>query len=398
MGSARVKISVPETSDYKSAEKEISVTVGKASLTIKPKDKTAYVDEAVPVLAATDYEVKGLVGSDRLITEPVLSYESEPDMTKAGTVAIKASGAVASDNYNITYQDGKLTISAAPSGGGGGGIIEPTVNEIVLPAATEEGTVKASVKTAGEGDKVTITVEPNEGYELDKVTVTNDKGKQIKITDNGDGTFTFVMPDSKVTISAVFKKTENDHSAVCPSKVFSDVDITQWYHEDLDYVLEKGMMNGTGDTTFAPNGTITRAMIVTILHRLEGTPDSDSSSFTDVEAGSWYEAAVNWAASEGIVKGMSETSFAPNDPITREQFAAILYRYAEKKGYDVSKQADLSKYQDAGSVSEYAKQAMGWANDAGLINGVTETTLQPKGNATRAQAAAILHRFCENVV
>lgn len=180
---------------------------------------------------------------------------------------------------------------------------------------------------------------------------------------------------------------------------FSDVRIADWFYNDVKYVYEKGMMAGTAADVFAPNAITTRAMIVTILYRLEGSPAvTGTSAFVDVPAGQWYTDAVNWAAANQIVKGTSATTFAPNDSITREQMAAILYRYAQYKGYDVTKKADLSGYSDNGQVSAYAKDALAWANAAKLINGVTNTTLAPQGNATRAQVSAILHRFCDGVV
>lgn len=180
---------------------------------------------------------------------------------------------------------------------------------------------------------------------------------------------------------------------------FSDVRIADWFYNDVKYVYEKGMMAGTAADVFAPNATTTRAMIVTILYRLEGSPAvTGTSAFVDVPAGQWYTDAVNWAAANQIVKGTSATTFAPNDSITREQMAAILYRYAQYKGYDVTKKADLSRYSDNSQVSAYAKDALAWANAAKLINGVTNTTLAPQGNATRAQVSAILHRFCDGVV
>lgn len=180
---------------------------------------------------------------------------------------------------------------------------------------------------------------------------------------------------------------------------FSDVRIADWFYNDVKYVYEKGMMAGTAADVFAPNATTTRAMIVTILYRLEGSPAvTGTSAFVDVPTGQWYTDAVNWAAANQIVKGTSATTFAPNDSITREQMAAILYRYAQYKGYDVTKKADLSGYSDNGQVSAYARDALAWANAAKLINGVTNTTLAPQGNATRAQVSAILHRFCDGVV
>ena len=157
------------------------------------------------------------------------------------------------------------------------------------------------------------------------------------------------------------------------------------------------MMDGIGNNLFSPNGTTTRAMIVTILHRLENQPASGSSTFTDVPANQWYTNAVAWAAANGIVDGYGDGRFGPNDTITREQMAAILYRYAQFKGYDVSNTGNLSGYTDAAQVSEWARTAMGWANAQGLITGNTATTLNPTGSATRAEVATILMRFVENV-
>ena len=182
----------------------------------------------------------------------------------------------------------------------------------------------------------------------------------------------------------------------CPSAKFTDVNQDLWYHDGIDYVIDNGLMNGVGDTLFAPNGTTNRAMIVTILHRLEGTPGGETASFQDVADGQWYSEAVGWAAANGIVTGYSADTFGPMNPITREQMAAILYRYAQYKGCDVSEAAGLEAFGDAGTVSSYAVPALEWAVGAELINGM-DGNLNPKGTATRAQVATILMRFCENV-
>ena len=178
---------------------------------------------------------------------------------------------------------------------------------------------------------------------------------------------------------------------------FTDVKTGDWSYDSVRYVYEKGMMTGTAADKFSPNATVTRAMLVTILHRLEGAPTAAASSFTDVPAGQWYTDAVAWAAANGIVNGTSATTFAPNDPVTREQFAAILYRYATYKGMDNVTLAEvLGRFTDRDACSAYAVPALEWAVHEGLINGMTDTTLAPKGSATRAQAAAILARFCES--
>ena len=162
-------------------------------------------------------------------------------------------------------------------------------------------------------------------------------------------------------------------------------------------MLDNGMMNGVTDTTFAPGSTTTRGMIVTILYRLEGEPDTAASSFTDVAANMYYADAVAWAQTNSIVTGITETTFAPDQAITREQMAAILYRYVQFKGWDVTAGSGLSAYADASRISAYAVEAMRWANAEGLITGVTDTALEPQDSATRAQVATILMRFCENI-
>ena len=174
---------------------------------------------------------------------------------------------------------------------------------------------------------------------------------------------------------------------------FRDVQPGAWYYDDVQYVYDKGLMSGTGADTFEPETITSRAMLVTILHRVEKKPTAARSSFSDVPAGKWYTEAVDWAAANGIVNGVSSTRFAPEETLTREQFAAILYRYAKYAGMDVSAAADLTGYSDANAISDYAKTAMAWANAAGLITGVSKTELSPQGSATRAQCAAILARF-----
>ena len=280
--------------------------------------------------------------------------------------------------------------SSGGSSGGGGGSASSTYS--VSVSTVDNGSVSASPSRASEGATVTITVTPDDGYELDTLTVTDADGNNIRLTDAGDGKYTFTMPDSRVTVTATFTEI-----GAVDSFPFNDVASSAWYREAVEYVYENGMMNGTSDTVFSPNATTTRAMIVTILHRLENEPSASASSFTDVVAGSYYENAVNWAAANGIVNGVSETSFAPNTAITRGQMAAILYRYAQFKGYDVTASNDLSSYTDASQISAYATTAMQWANAEGLITGNTSTTLNPQGNATRAEVATILMRFCENI-
>ena len=179
---------------------------------------------------------------------------------------------------------------------------------------------------------------------------------------------------------------------------FTDVAETDWFYDAVRYVYENGMMNGTGETVFSPDATTTRGMIVTIMHRMEGTPAASDENFTDVSAGQYYADAVAWANENNIVNGYGNGQFGPNDPITREQMAAILYRYAQYKDYDVTASGNLSGFSDAGDISSYAVDSMEWAVGSSLISGMGNSLLAPDESSTRAQIATILMRFCENIV
>lgn len=178
---------------------------------------------------------------------------------------------------------------------------------------------------------------------------------------------------------------------------FTDVPPTEWYASAVSYVYRYGMMSGTSATAFSPNTATNRAMIVSILYRLEGSPAAGSGNFPDVAAGQYYTGAVAWAAENGIVSGGTDGRFHPDGMITREQLAAILYRYAQFKGYTMASPASLAAFSDADAVSAYAREAMGWAVAQGLISGTNRGTLDPLGGATRAQAASILMRFCQSL-
>lgn len=284
-----------------------------------------------------------------------------------------------------------VTLSHADNTSGGSGSSGST-NHSVSVSASEHGSVTASPRSAKKGDTITLTATPDAGYRLDALTVTDTKGARLAVTEQ-NGKYTFTMPDSKVEIKASFVR-----SQVQPQELpFTDVAAGAWYEEAVRYVYEKGLMSGTSSTSFRPEDATTRGMIVTILYRLEGTPAASPARFDDVAAGRYYTDAVAWAAANGIVSGYGNGSFGPEDVITREQIAAILYRYAAYKGYDVSGRADLSGYTDRAQVSGYAAEAMAWANAAGLMTGTSASTLTPGGPATRAQAAALLMRLCEQL-
>ena len=257
---------------------------------------------------------------------------------------------------------------------------------------TEGGTVTKDPAAAKAGETVTLTPAPEEGYEVGDVTVTDRFGDTVEVTENADGTYTFTMPNGQVSVNVTFVEVQTEPLP------FTDVSETDWFHDAVQYVYENGLMDGVENNLFAPNNPTTRAQLVTILYRLEGEPAvTGESGFTDVEADTWYTNAVAWAAANGIVNGVSEAQFAPGNNITREQLATILYRYAQAKGYDVSAFADLSGFPDAGDIQSYATQALSWAVAEGLLQGFEDDTLRPQGNATRAQIATILMRFCQTV-
>lgn len=180
---------------------------------------------------------------------------------------------------------------------------------------------------------------------------------------------------------------------------FTDVPASHWAHDDITYVYENDLMNGTDGSLFSPESTTTRAQVVTVLYRLAGQPAANwENPFWDVPASAWFHDAVTWAWENDITGGVSSTHFGAGNAVTREQLATFLYRYAQDQGYDTSARADLSGYSDAGLVSSYATEALSWANATGLITGTTGTTLSPQGSATRAQVATILSRFCQDVI
>ena len=264
-------------------------------------------------------------------------------------------------------------------------------NYKITVEATQGGTVVVTPTSAKAGTTVTLTPVPDQGFALDTLAVTDRFGNPVSLTEGANGTYTFVMPDGQVTVTATFTETAPEPLP------FTDVAEGDWFYDAVRYAYENGLMDGVGGNRFAPNSATTRAQLVTILYRLEGQPAvSGDLPFTDVEAGTWYTDAILWAAQNNIVNGVSDTEFAPGDDLTRQQLVTILYRYAESKGYDVSASADLSGYPDAGQVQDYAQPAMAWAVAEGIVEGV-DGNLNPAGNATRAQIATILMRFCEGV-
>ena len=260
---------------------------------------------------------------------------------------------------------------------------------------TDNGSVEVSPTRASKGSTVTVTVKPDEGYELDELTVTDKNGDSVKLTDKGDGKYTFQMPASKVTVEAVFTAVEPEPEGL----PFTDVTSGDWFYDAVAYVYDKGMMEGTTDTTFAPTMNLTRSMIAQVLYNLEERPEAPGAAgFPDVAAGAWYADAVNWAAARGIVKGYDTGAFGPEDSVTREQLAAILYRYAQAKGYDTTQGGmAVREFSDSASISDWAQTAMSWAVNAQVLSGKGNGVLDPQGTATRAEVAQMLMNFGEHV-
>ena len=327
--------------------------------------------------------------------ESVLSWEvvSGPAEIDASTGAVRVNG---EGEIKICVTKAKDASHSATSAE-----ITFTANEIpytgkysyeISTDVGDNGTLSVD-RYATEGEHVTIAVSPDEAYKLDALSVTAN-GKEIALTDNGDGKFSFTMPSDDVKITATFAEdpdwTEPEEPATDVSEIFIDIAPNAWYKDAVQYAYDSGLMTGVSANEFAPEATTTRAMIVSILARLENVTSAESAGFNDVND-EWYATAVNWAASVGVVNGYEDNTFRPNRPITREQLAAILMNYAAYKGQDVSNRADFTSYIDQPSV--WATETMQWAVAEGLISGVTADQLQPQGNATRAQVAAILERF-----
>ena len=332
-----------------------------------------------------------------------VSYENNT-LTNAGSVKATAEFTVAdTEHYNeideVLYADltiekaiPEITISADKATLTGSGTVTLTVEKpedgkVTVTCdkenvtVTDNGSVTVSNgSTAKKGDTVTITVKPDAGYEIDKVTVTDSKGNTITVTDKGDGKFSFTMPDGKVDVKVTFVKSEVKPDQSSKSG-FVDVPENSWYADAADFVAQRGLMSGVGENFFGGSQNTTRAMLMTILARMDGQ---------DVTGGAtWYEKAMNWAKQTGVSDGTM-----PEVNITREQLATMLYSYAKLKGMDpIPNGMALSKFSDADSISTWASEAVSWAAYSGIISGRSNGTVDPQAGATRAEMAVMLQQF-----
>ena len=322
-----------------------------------PADLTAYTDESIETLsAATEAVIRG----------KVIAKQAEVDtMAKAIEDAIAA-----------------LVKKPSSSGGFSSGSFFPSY-PVNTPDKTENGTVTVSTKNATSGSTVTITVKPDDGFKLDELTVIDKNGNELKLTDKGNGKYTFTMPASKVEVNAAFVKEVE-------TSPFGDVSTSAYYYEAVKWAQEKGITGGIGNGLFGPNQPCTRAQIVTFLWRATGSPVVNyAMNMSDVPEGSYYAEAVRWALSEGITTGTTENTFSPDSECTRAQAVAFLFRYAASEA--VTLQELVSGFSDADSVPGYALPAMNWALAEEIVQG-NGSKIMPNDSCTRAQIVTFLFR------
>lgn len=309
--------------------------------------------------------------------------------------------------YTVT-ENVELTAHWTPTSSGGGS--SHRYDGYITVIDSKNGDVSVSDTWADEDDKITLTITPDKGYEVDKIEIVDDEGDKIdaKKVEDKDNKYTFRMANCDVTVTVTFKEEgkttedtdkeedKDDETTENTDLNFTDVSSSDWFFKGVEYVVDKGIMSGVSENQFDPSGKLTRAMLVQMLYNMESRPACDAeNAFIDVPVGQWYTDAVIWANDAKIVSGMGEGLFAPNMEITREQMVAMLYNYAKYKGYDVTASADLSTFADNASVSAWAQPAMQWAVAEGYISGMGDNQLAPQGTATRAEIASVIMRFME---
>ena len=381
-GSYTITVSLSDTANTEwtggtTAAKEYTFTISAAKLTVTALDKRITAGQSAPDLITPvfgeDYKVDGLLGQDAL-TAVTLTYGETPDTSKAGSYAINISAV--QTNYDITTVPGTLTVAPRPSSGGGS-----TTYPVNIPRKTENGSVSVSPKNASKGDTVTITVKPDSGYELETITVTDKNGNDLKLTDKGDGKYSFVMPAGKVDIKATFME---DNSLL---NFFYDVPNDAYYYEAVRWAVGKGITEGVGNNLFAPNQPCTRAQIVTFLWRAAGSPEPKAmSSFTDIPADSYYAKAVAWAVENGITTGTGDGKFSPDATCTRAQAVTFLFRTSKASA------AGAPAFSDVAANAYYA-EAVKWAMDNGITNGIGGNLFGSNNDCTRAQIVTFLWRL-----
>jgi len=328
---------------------------------------------------ASASHAKAVVGTEITLTAtPNKGYHFKEWQVISGGVTIK------DDKFTMPSANVEVKAIFEKDTGGGGGGYNPPVTYYTLRFETGGGSDISSVREAYNAYiDLTKYVPTWRGHTF--IGWYSERSLMNKVSG--------VYLTKDMTVYALWRVDENPGTGANP---FTDVSEKDWFYSDVMFVYENGLMLGTSKTLFSPHGTATRGMMATILWRMEGSPvPKGKNSFTDVEAGKWYADAITWTAENGIFAGYGKDKFGPDDPITREQLAAIFYRYADYKGYDLTVKGNLDKFKDADKITDYAKTAMQWAVGSGLVKGKSGNLLDPQGTATRAEIAAMLHRFIE---
>ncbi len=353
---------------------------------------TAYAEPEVLYVGGDWGTVK--ISSDNYAAENPDAYIQYNFVNKSqNLVTVYSGGTVVPTNEGIAVIE--VTTAETSTHQAGSAVVNIQIKYPEIKKGTMlNGDIELQNDKMSVGGYVSFRAVPNEGYETKEVFVTDKDGNPVEFLTYGQDTYYFFMPQSDVTIWANYKKVIPAHD--CYIADYTDVNLDEWYHVALDYVVSEQIMTGTSANTFEPGRKLTRSMLAQILYSREGKPSvSGEGVFTDVAADAWYTNAVNWAASIQIVSGYPDGTFAPEADITREQMVAILYKYAGFKGYAITGSGDLTKYGDKGDTSIWALPAMEWAVGNGLMSGKSETLLDPTATATRAEAAQVLTNFCK---
>lgn len=302
------------------------------------------------------------------------------------SIAVSGSG----NSWSFKVPDNVVSVTVTPNFGVGGGQVSINVNN----ATNGSATVSSGTNNVTQGSTITVYTVPRAGYRATGVSVYFNNGTSVNATNTGANTWTFTVPAGATTVSITPSFAVSGTTGV----PFTDVPANNFYMQYVNFVYKHGMMQGDGSSyIFNGNGNVTRAQLVLILYRLSGSPAVSSySGFKDVPANAWYSQAVAWASNNNIVNGRSNSIFDPGTAVTRQELAAILYRYNNYRGLSNGNLSNLSQFTDRGYVQSYAKEAMQWAVGNGIISGTTNTTLSPNGTAIRYQAAAMLTRYCQN--
>ena len=367
---------VPDKNYAAPAAQFVEVRIASATLTVTALNKQITAGQPAPDLASPvsgkDYRADGLLGQDTLAAV-TLTYNETPDTNKAGSYIINISATLA--NYDITTIPGTLTIVPRRSAGGGS-----TTYPVNTPSKVANGTVTVSPKSASAGSTVIITVTPDSGYVLETISVTDKNGNDLKLTDKG-GKYTFTMPASKVEVKATFME---DNSVL---NFFYDVPNDAYYYEAIKWAAENGITGGVGNSLFAPNQPCTRAQIVTFLWRAAGSPEpKNMSNFSDVPADSYYAKAVAWAVENGITTGTGDGKFSPDATCTRAQSVTFLFRASKASANGAPAFSDVA-------ATAYYAEAVKWATNNGITNGIGDNLFGSDNDCTRAQIVTFLYRM-----